>query len=144
MAGLRVCTSCNEHLLPDQFHKKSASCKDCKNGVAREWRIANPDRVRAHAELYKGRYAGTKINGYRLKYRYGISLDEHKAMAEKQDGKCAICANTFEKTPHVDHCHDTGAIRGLLCDRCNRGIGYFADSPDRLQSAADYLRRATK
>lgn len=144
MAGLKVCTKCSEHLLPDQFYKGRLACKACQRNASRAWRQANPEAVRAQADLYKGKYAGTKTNGYRLKYRYGISLEHHKEMADSQQGKCAICVVPFERTPHVDHCHATGVVRGLLCDRCNRGIGYFADSPERLQAASDYLKRVSK
>ncbi len=82
-----------------------------------------------------------RINGHRLKYRYGITLAQYEAMWSKQDGKCAICEENFDKTPHVDHCHKSKFVRGLLCDRCNRGIGYFRENQSFLVSAAKYLDR---
>lgn len=139
MAGLKVCTSCKEHLLPDFFSKKSARCKPCAVDASRAWAQKNPERVRKSKEIYRQRYAGTRINGYRLKYRYGITLEDHKQLFASQDGKCAICCEAFDKTPHVDHCHKTGSVRGLLCDRCNRGLGYFKDSPVLLIEASKYL-----
>lgn len=66
-------------------------------------------------------------------------------MFNEQDGRCAVCAKPGEilgkrsTTLHVDHDHDTGQIRGLLCQDCNLGLGIFADSPDRLMAAAAYL-----
>jgi hypothetical protein len=67
------------------------------------------------------------------------------AMLESQGGKCAICGATEGYNfPAVDHCHSTGKIRGILCDRCNRGLGFFKDNVAILRAAADYLERARK
>lgn len=62
-------------------------------------------------------------------------------MFQAQSGRCAICHDQFEKRPHVDHCHTTGTVRGLLCHLCNVGLGAFRDNTKRLQSAIDYLSR---
>lgn len=139
MAGLKVCTACDQHLLPDAFSKRSGRCKPCATNASREWVKNNPERARRTKEIYRQRYAGSKINGYRLKYRYGITLEEHKKMFQAQGGKCAICEEIFDKTPHVDHCHATGKVRGLLCDLCNRGVGYFTDSAVKLMAASKYI-----
>lgn len=77
--------------------------------------------------------------------RYGITDDQYQAMVEVQEGLCAICAQP--PTPvkgrtlrlHIDHDHDTGEVRGLLCGLCNQGLGQFKDDPARLVAAADYL-----
>lgn len=140
MAGLRTCTLCSQHLLPDMFSKLSARCKPCAASVSRQWRLDNPERAKENNAIFKNAYSASKKNGYRLKYRYGITLDQHAAMIDKQKGKCAICGDAFAGTPHVDHCHATGKIRGMLCDRCNRGIGYFRDDANRLSAAAKYLK----
>lgn len=72
--------------------------------------------------------------------------DVQNRLYADQDGLCAIChkaeTDTHQgrrKSLSLDHCHDTGAIRGLLCGRCNRGLGMFLDSPEFLQAAAHYL-----
>lgn len=79
---------------------------------------------------------------------YGIGLDEYERMLEEQQGVCAICGleqNSKRNTRLcVDHCHDTGSVRGLLCDRCNRGIGLLQDDYRILNKASDYLRRFTQ
>lgn len=83
-----------------------------------------------------------------LQRRFKITGAEFNAMLTKQRGVCAICEQAethFHKSGKrkelsVDHCHDTGAIRGLLCVNCNRGLGYFKDSIDRIFRAAEYLR----
>jgi hypothetical protein len=76
------------------------------------------------------------------KYKYNL-LPEHKqALIDKQENACAICAYKFGQKVgdmKVDHCHSTGVVRGLLCDLCNRGLGYFRDQADRLINAANYL-----
>ena len=63
-------------------------------------------------------------------------------MLTEQDGACAICTLPFEAKPkaiNVDHCHATGRVRGLLCSRCNLGIGMFRDSAQMLRRAAEYV-----
>lgn len=64
------------------------------------------------------------------------------AILESHDGRCDICRKDLKpgRGTHVDHCHATGAIRGVLCGNCNRGIGMFQDRPELLLSAAEYLR----
>ena len=71
--------------------------------------------------------------------RYGLSVDDFEAMKTKQDGKCAICATVPDRLC-VDHCHSTGAVRGLLCNHCNNGIGFFRDNPTLLRSGARYIQ----
>lgn len=84
-----------------------------------------------------------KIKDRYLKKHYGISLDDYEKMFEKQNGVCAICGdpNMSERYKYlaVDHCHETGRIRGLLCDACNKALGGFKDSIDVLKSAVEYL-----
>lgn len=74
---------------------------------------------------------------------YGLSHDELKLLLEQHD-QCAVCRSEDwgKKGPQVDHCHETGKVRGILCINCNNGIGRFADDPARLRVAADYLERA--
>jgi recombination endonuclease VII len=77
--------------------------------------------------------------------KYRISASEYDDLLANQGGRCAICGNppsgqgTSMARLHIDHDHDTGRIRGLLCGRCNPGLGYFLDSPARLRVAADYI-----
>lgn len=72
--------------------------------------------------------------------KYGISVDEYDDLYSKQDGACAIRGkDNSGKRLCVDHCHSTGNIRGLLCHRCNVGIGMFLDNTELLASAILYL-----
>jgi hypothetical protein len=80
--------------------------------------------------------------------RYGITPEQYDALLEAQDGRCAICGETPSGRQaagrlHVDHCHETGRIRGLLCVRCNPGIGHFREREDLLLRAVEYLRTST-
>jgi hypothetical protein len=86
-----------------------------------------------------------------LQRRYGITEEDYNTLLEVQGGKCAICGSTQGRMhaatgePRhlaVDHDHETGEIRGLLCDGCNQGIGLLGDDPNRLADAAAYLMRA--
>lgn len=138
--ALKQCSDCKEHKLPDFFSKQASRCKPCAVNHSKAWALRNPGKVKATRASYRSKYSSSKINGHRLKYRYGITLEQHAAMIQAQGSKCAICASEFVGTPHVDHCHATGKVRGMLCDRCNRGLGYFRDSPDALDQAAAYVR----
>jgi hypothetical protein len=74
--------------------------------------------------------------------KYGLTSVEYTAMFNSQGGKCWICQQrSFRKALAVDHCHQTGRVRGLLCSRCNYGLGVFFDAPGRLRRAAEYLER---
>jgi len=78
-----------------------------------------------------------------LQNTYGISLDDKRQMIIDQGCKCKICPRSLSKDDlsksHVDHCHETGYIRGVLCHNCNRGIGYLKHNPEILVSATQYL-----
>lgn len=76
--------------------------------------------------------------------KYGITVEEFDALLASQGGGCAICGRTDSgdgdsRKMSVDHCHERGVVRGILCAQCNRGIGALGDDPDRLLAAAEYL-----
>jgi hypothetical protein len=79
--------------------------------------------------------------------KYGLTKEAYEDLYRAQSGCCAICGETFISAtlthgwPTVDHDHATGAVRGLLCDLCNKGLGQFKDSPALLTSARTYLER---
>lgn len=79
--------------------------------------------------------------GYRLK-QYGITVDEYDKMILKQNSKCSICQETLlrDRSTVVDHCHDSGKVRGILCSNCNCAIGHLKNSHILATSAANYLR----
>ena len=74
--------------------------------------------------------------------KYGITENDFNIMLENQDNKCKICLDDFVETPHIDHCHTLGNVRGLLCRGCNRGIGFLNDDVKILENAIKYLTKA--
>lgn len=79
-----------------------------------------------------------RMQRQRLKM-YGLTPETLKAMHEKQGKLCAICSKDISEKFHVDHCHETGRVRGLLCTACNMGLGLFKDDSALLRKAIDYL-----
>ncbi len=102
--------------------------KEWKLEYNRHWLADNPDRAKAYEQRA------------RLK-RYGVTPDGYRDLLVKQSGVCAICAETCitGRSLAVDHDHETGFIRGLLCIRCNRALGLLHDDIDILLSAVAYL-----
>jgi hypothetical protein len=76
---------------------------------------------------------------YKREKLYGLSKDNFFNMLELQNSECAICKNKIDESCHVDHCHDTGSVRGLLCGNCNVAIGFFKDDIQILNNAMKYL-----
>lgn len=76
----------------------------------------------------------------RLAKLYGLTLEDFDAILARQGHACAICRRAPESGPVVDHCHETGRVRGILCGPCNSGMGQLGDSPSRLLAAAAYLQ----
>ncbi len=76
-----------------------------------------------------------------LRWLYGISEDDYKNLFEAIEGKCEICHKPSHKLLHVDHDHNTGKVRGLLCHQCNIGLGCFQDNGEYLENARVYLKK---
>jgi hypothetical protein len=78
--------------------------------------------------------------------KYGITKEEKENMVATQGGRCALCGLKFNSTreTHVDHCHNNGGIRGILCYHCNVGLGHFRDSPKLLRRAIKYINDYVK
>lgn len=116
---MRVCPKCKQGT---SFAKNQLYCKICN----KEYRDTHP-RERKDIQL---------------KLRYGISLEEYEKRVAAQNG-CDICGGECStgRNLSVDHNHQTGKIRGLLCSKCNQGIGYFRDNIEALQNAINYLRK---
>ena len=78
-----------------------------------------------------------------LKLKYGLGIDEYNQMLKDQNNKCVICSYEFGQKAgdtYVDHNHSTGKVRGLLCQHCNSGLGYFRDNEDNLAKGIKYLQ----
>lgn len=149
--GVKLCLRCREEKSFDLFPKNRRTkhgigtyCLICAAEVVRE-RRATPEGQQAHRDASKRwREANNerhKDNNARGKY--GIAHGTYDTMLAAQDGQCAICKTTNPGVRldrfHIAHCHSSKAIRGLLCEHCNRGLGHFKDDPVLLHRAADYL-----
>lgn len=142
----RLCSTCKNRLPIDNFTKSknisdgySGDCKSCKNAKSKNWRSKNP--------LKRSEYQKKHSRRSYLRNAYGLSIDEYNLLLEIQCNRCAICQNNFSevsKYPHVDHCHKTGKVRGILCHGCNNGIGHFKDNIKSLFSAIKYLKRTNQ
>lgn len=126
------CPTCGETKPASEFYKNRGTrdglqgyCKPCHGAHQRR----TQDLPRKQA----------RQRSWMLKNLYGITVEQYDAMLTRQGGGCAICHRT-EKL-HVDHCHDSSRVRGVLCENCNRGIGMFKDDPALLQRAIDYLNQ---
>jgi len=119
------------------------------------WRKRNKTKINAKRRLrwatdpeYRERQLAPKRGCWDrendLKRLYGITLAEYDRLFKLQKGRCATCG---KKSPHrlqVDHCHRRKIVRGLLCGRCNRGLGHFYDDPRLLRQVAAYVTAARK
>lgn len=84
------------------------------------------------------------IKANKLKQRYGITLNDYNNMFNEQNGCCLLCGkhnSELKKPLHVDHCHESKKVRGLLCTMCNFGLGMFVDDVELLQRAIVYLNK---
>lgn len=133
--------------------KLSSKCKACNYLKLKEWRAKNRLKVNESNKAYKKRHP-EQTRQHRLKHskiyykktgwkkrilkRYGISYTTFESMKLEQKNKCAIC-DKEEVELHIDHCHKTGKIRGLLCQKCNTGIGLLGDDLLILNKAVKYL-----
>lgn len=111
-----------------------------------EVRKAERKKAREYAALRKlDEQAAAMDRNTKFKRHHGVSIDEADAMIETQNGLCAICnqlptGKGHCARLHVDHCHETGKIRAMLCSNCNKALGLMQDDPILLEAAAQYLR----
>lgn len=141
---LRRCIGCEQHLPIDRFYIQTgyngkpypmSRCKSCNVVKVREWsRSAKAKARRRENDLAK---------------KFKLTPAAYDAMLAAQGDVCAICRNPETHPGHsgtprrlvVDHDHDTGMVRGILCSRCNQGVGYFSDSIATLEAAIAYLKK---
>lgn len=130
----KVCSKCKENKSTNYFYRDSQKvdgyrpdCKTCTNKNTSNY-------VKNHRK---------DVNFNNLKWKTGLSKADYLKMLKLQNSKCAICSLTQGDTGKklsVDHDHLTSYIRGLLCSRCNQGLGYFKDDITLLNLAIKYLK----
>jgi hypothetical protein len=129
--------------------------RERRRAASAAWRKANPEKHRANSaawyaanpEKAKAWRNSEKVSTIRrarsLQHFYGLTIDQYQRMLAGQGGVCFICRRAPKaRRLDVDHCHKTGRIRGLLCHRCNRGIGMFSE-PEHLTRAGEYCLQDT-
>lgn len=83
----------------------------------------------------------TKSQASHIKSTYDLTVDQYISLVDKQNSRCLICNLQSKKLLRVDHDHETGFVRGLLCDSCNTSLGFFKDDPKLLNRASNYLKK---
>ena len=140
----KYCAKCDDDKPLTAFSKQSRAkdgkatyCKTCYGKMTKRWARANRARRNQNNLLSKLQ-------------KLGLSFDAYEEMFEVQEGKCAICMKPETKRDGrsgeliklaIDHDHDAGQVRRLLCSNCNTGLGLFKDNPELLETAAAYLRQ---
>jgi hypothetical protein len=139
----KYCNKCKETKLISEFVKTKytacgyvSNCKSCRNAYSKQRRENDYDKVR------KTEKESHKKN--RLKQLYGLTKEQYENKLIKQNYSCAICGTHVSKLKRalaVDHNHYTKVVRGLLCGKCNVGLGHFNDDAFLLKKALKYLEK---
>lgn len=162
---MKRCKKCGEIKSLEEFYRATgmadghrSECKDCHKSKQRAWYQANRDHPIAGVKRWQQENKD-HLHAYRREYRkgrkaedrdahlrrtFGITQADYDELLARQGGGCGICGKPPGKISlHVDHDHETGEIRGLLCVGCNNALGQFHDDPDLLALAADYVSSET-
>lgn len=137
----KECRNCGVRKLLSDFYKEKrhkdgrhSECKECFCERSKAYKVKNKQKTK------------TVNRDLHLRKTFGIGSDQYNAILTKQHGVCAVCGNPETSTYRgklrhlsVDHCHETGKVRGLLCNDCNIALGWFKDDISRLKSAIRYL-----
>ena len=141
--GKKKCSTCKVVKSTDMFSSRKDSTDGLRSQCSACISTASAVRWKTLPE-FKQRGL-ERSRRFSLMRNYGITLDEFNKMNATQGSKCKICDTHVNKlagnTLYIDHCHITGAIRGLLCSRCNSGIGMMNDNIDTVRSALRYLEQ---
>jgi hypothetical protein len=123
------------HICLECLRAQRGPVLDLTPDEKRERQLAKLRQRHADDPAYRERH-----RGHQIKTAYGLLPEQYEALVDRQDGLCAICRKPPGKRAlHIDHNHETGAIRGLLCFECNSGLGKFGDDPELLRVALRYL-----
>lgn len=146
---MKTCIKCGETKPKSEFYKDKNRkdgfqyrCKSCQNKMKKEWCEKNKEYVKHTSKTYYEKNQKYYKN-YRLQSKFGLTLEQYNEMYNKQNGCCAICGihqDAFTKALAVDHCHNTGKIRKLLCSNCNSAIGKLKEDIEIFKKAISYLK----
>ena len=143
------CKKCGELKSYDSFYKSSTNkdgvenyCKECSKKRFKEYHTTNIDKRKEYQKEYR-KNNKDKIKNTNILWRYSISSQEADEMFMQQGCKCAICSKVIIKTKdrHIDHCHSSGQVRGILCAKCNTAIGLLNEDTNIMISAISYVAK---
>lgn len=163
---LKQCSRCQHIKASTEFHKSPTTrdklqsrCKECQRELADQYRKAHPERRTAQHRAWRAKQPKgdnarrarewrkknpERAKDHDLKRVRKVPLGTYSRMLEAQGGRCAVCGTAKAGGRgrfHLDHCHNTNTLRGLLCHSCNLLMGHAKDNPDLLRAAINYLRK---
>lgn len=120
------------------FRRNEPGYKEYKRKYDSDYKKKNREKIRDNQKKYNSSELNLYKSRIKLIEKYGLTEDSYKLLEEKQKGCCAICKTSLDN-PCIDHCHKTGEVRGLLCNKCNTAIGLLEDEVEILFNAYKYL-----
>lgn len=139
---MAIRTHCRKgHQLTPDNRDYMGRCRTCANARSRKHYRENTEIHRAATEDWKKRNPDKYKNAV-LKSVHGLTLEQFNERLEKQGNRCLICRREFSKTlrPYIDHSHESGKTRGILCQQCNTLLGFAKDKIEILLAAIEYLK----
>lgn len=154
------CSKCGNDLPLLAFYQRTgakshhSACKVCERAMAKDWYERNKDKAaakvkewrRQNIDAVKQYRSDNKQKHYRQEIvrKYGVEPSWFDKQLQRQGNACACCKRQFhwsnkQTTPHVDHCHSTGKVRGILCNRCNTVLGLCKDNKELFKNLTGYL-----
>lgn len=139
----KTCRVCQKTKPIHDFYKVSSNksgyenrCKPCNISAQKLWAQNNKEKRNAIEKRYRSK---PEVMRRKVLKQYNLNEELFQELLVLQEKKCKICSLEFTSMAHVDHCHKTNVVRGLLCGSCNRGLGMYKDNPELLRKAAEYL-----
>lgn len=166
----KVCGDCKHRKPVSEFNKHygkpRSHCKKCHSAASKrwndgnkehraryvkDWHASNLETVRGHKRKYEHGMTTEQIARRKdylywrhIRINYGLTPEAWRSMCAAQGGLCALCRKPGRTGRNgkfdVDHCHETGRVRGLLCRHCNIALGILGDTPDKMEMVMSYLR----
>jgi Recombination endonuclease VII len=129
-----VCEACDKSRRPSWYQRN----REAAIARARLWHREHPERLREYRLKNRDRRA-LQMRRLHLRHTSGMTLEDYDNLLAAQDGECAICGEqpAVGQSMHIDHMDES--VRGILCVRCNNGLGQFKDDPELMLRAAEYV-----
>lgn len=152
-SGFKHCRQCDQKLSLEHFGKSASTihgyqtyCRECMYQRHQVWAAKPKNKASLAKRLREARAKDPqRFRDYDLRSRLKLPPGTYQRLYEAQKGKCAICETEKLQVGkfrlHIDHCHETGHIRGLLCHNCNVGIGNLRHDEKIMRAAIEYLHR---